>query len=371
VISRESDVRALHKLWLAGLSYASPLKPSSSWSRQAHVNGPRAAAPQSASRVGGVSLRLAVMSSSSAELPEIAVVIAGGYPLSHVDRLVRELTPLLEIAEPSRIVIDLSGLVFLCPTAMALLTAASIRVQESGLMVEGVVHEPRSFLTRNYLMRMDFVRLIAGNVVEEPFERREAVGFRPCQRFYDANDYHRVALDLTDALAERCSTDSRSRASIRIALDELSENVVHHAESPVGGVAAAQGYPRKHEFEIGIVDLGIGIRQSLTKNPAYAEIPDDVTAIETAMQPRVTSTPERNAGIGLFVTRLLLRANGGVLAIRSGRGAIYTGASERTIVREVSFPGTMVALRARTDRPLNIGDVYRQLDEVDNRNDDD
>ena len=75
----------------------------------------------------------------------------------------------------------------------------------------------------------------------------------------------------------------------------------------------------------------------------------------------VTSTPDRNSGIGLFVTRLLLASNGGTLAVRSGRGAVYTGLRDRFVLRDVSFPGTMVALRARTDRPLNINEVYRQL----------
>ena len=46
-----------------------------------------------------------------------------------------------------------------------------------------------------------------------------------------------------------------------------------------------------------MVDLGRGIRLSLTNNPAYADIEDDVTAIATALEPRVTATPERNSGL--------------------------------------------------------------------------
>jgi hypothetical protein len=103
-------------------------------------------------------------------------------------------------------------------------------------------------------------------------------------------------------------------------------------------------------------------RLSRRKNsPLYADLPGDVEAIQIALQPHVSSTPERNAGIGLFVTRLLLASNGGTLAVRSGVGAVYTGIRERTLVRQVAFPGTMVALRARTDRPLNINEVYKQL----------
>lgn len=242
-----------------------------------------------------------------------------------------------------------------------------MRLSTLGLLEEGsTVTPPRSPLTRNYLMRMDFLRNVTGEPdLPEPFERRDAVGFRPCKQFSTAQDYPAVAAALTDALEERCSTDRVARNSIRIALDEVTENVVHHAESPIGGFAAAQGWPKRGVFEIGIVDLGIGIRASLAKNPAYADVPDDVSAIQTALQPRVSSTPERNAGIGLFVTKLLLASNGGTLAVRSGVGAVYTGERERTIVRDTHFPGTMVALRARTDRPLNINEVYRRLGDGD------
>jgi anti-sigma regulatory factor (Ser/Thr protein kinase) len=211
-------------------------------------------------------------------------------------------------------------------------------------------------------MRMDFLRNLLEEEIPEPFERREAVGFVPCQHFTGADDYHAVASDLTTALAARCQTDSLARASIRICLDELAENVVHHADSDWGGYAAAQGFPRSSAFEIGIVDLGIGIRRSLTNNPEYADIEEDVNAIQTALRPRVTATPERNSGIGLFITQRLLDANGGVLLVRSGSGAVYSGMDERAFNSEISFPGTLVALRARTDRPLNINEIYRQLD---------
>jgi anti-sigma regulatory factor (Ser/Thr protein kinase) len=306
-------------------------------------------------------------------VPDLEVKLGGGYPLTQVDRLVRNLEPLIRLDEPRRVTLDLGSLVSVSPTALALLTAVAVRLSAEGLLEEGsaVVH-PRSRLTSNYLMRMDFLRHLTGDsALPEPFERRDAVGFRPCRQFQTVDDYPTVARELTDALVERCITERVARNSIRIAMDEVTENVVHHAESQIGGFAAAQGWPHRGAFEIGIVDLGIGIRGSLTKNPAYADLDDDVAAIQTALRPRVSSTPERNAGIGLFVTRLLLASNGGTLAVRSGVGAVYTGVRERTFVREVDFPGTMVALRARTDRPLDINEVYRQLKPNDDTSDND
>jgi hypothetical protein len=79
----------------------------------------------------------------------------------------------------------------------------------------------------------------------------------------------------------------------------------------------------------------------------------------------VSATPERNAGIGLFVTRMLLKANGGSMIVRSGLGAVYSGAVERVERSDINLPGTLVAIRARTDNPLDVNSVYAQLGPID------
>jgi len=293
----------------------------------------------------------------------VRVHLRGSYDFERLERAVRDLQPLLQLDYPARIHLDLGGLVFIGPTAIALLEAALRRLEDEGLLVSGgLIVEPTSRLTAQYLRRMDFFRGLASvGDVPESFERRKPVGFRPCQEFTGEDDYWVVARDLTDALAERCQMDTLAKAAIRVCLDELAENVVQHADSPLGGFAAAQGMPKRHRFEIGIVDLGVGIRRSLSKNPRYADIKDDVIAIETALRPRVTSTPERNSGIGLSVTKLLLRDNGGSLLVRSGTGLVVGGAEDRAESTAVGLTGTLVAVRARTDRPLDLRAVYRRL----------
>jgi signal transduction histidine kinase len=97
--------------------------------------------------------------------------------------------------------------------------------------------------------------------------------------------------------------------------------------------------------------------------PAFGDWPDDVAAITRALQPRVSATPKRNSGIGLFITKMLLDANGGVLLVRSGHGLVESGAVNRRQTSEIALPGTLVVLRARTDRPLNINAVYEKLDD--------
>jgi anti-sigma regulatory factor (Ser/Thr protein kinase) len=295
----------------------------------------------------------------------LVIELPGAFSLKQgrLERMIRLLQPLFQISEPTEVIIDLSRLVSISPSALALLTAAIHSAGASDTMVDGSkIIPPRSPAVSNYLQRMNLLRSIPGfGHIAEEFERHEEKGFRGCLQFVDDSDYWQVAAELTDALCERCATDDIAKAAVRVCLDEIAENVVHHADAPAG-FAAAQGWRRTNEFEIAIVDLGVGIRTSLTKNDAYSHIKDDATAIDTALQAQVTSTPERNAGIGLFITKMVLKANGGSLFVRSGLGAVYAGGEARSELTEVEMPGTLVALRARTDMPFDLNAAYARLE---------
>lgn len=295
----------------------------------------------------------------------IELALSGAFSIrqGRIERLISLLHPLFSLDEPAVILIDMRRVVSVSPAAVALLTAALARVVDLELAQPGsLIYPPTAAPVRNYLLRMDAVQPWLGEDFAEPFTRREPHGFRPCLHFAGADDYASVALALTNALTERCETDDIARASIRICLDEIAENVVHHADAPSGGFGAAQGWRKNQEFEIAMVDLGIGVRASLTQNPDHADVNDDVTAITRALQPRITATPERNAGIGLFITKLLLEANGGLLLVRSGYGSVYAGGVDQARMESFVMPGTLVALRARTDRALNILSVYEDLE---------
>jgi anti-anti-sigma regulatory factor len=296
------------------------------------------------------------------------VLLEGTYGFDRLEDLVAGLQQLLEVEQAALVRVDLRGLEFIGPTCLALLVAALTRIRDSGLSLPGsAIQQPRSTRVRRYLQRMDFAQLVSREPPSEDFERRDPVGFRPIQHFRTPQEQWQTSRTLMDALAESCDCDEAARGAIYICLDEICENVLHHADTRLGGFAAAQGWRSKKEFEIGLVDLGVGVRASLSRNPSYAEIPDDAAAIRMALMPRVTATPDRNAGIGLAVTRLLLAANGGEFTVRSGMGFVRDGAEgTRSELVEAKMPGTVVSLRASTDRPLDISSVYETLEQMEN-----
>jgi hypothetical protein len=299
--------------------------------------------------------------SKMAVATDVSVSLSGTYIFPTFDRLLSQLAPLLELDEPRPLHLDMSGVSFIGPTAIAVIQACLRRVEAESLIDGGWFRLPRNELTRRYLLRMDLLRRLKAFVdPEETFHRREPIAFRPLAGFEEEESRIRVVFDLLNALKNTCNVDALAEQSTFILLTELTENVLQHAEPDYGGFAAAQALKKKPTFEIGIVDLGIGIRRSLERS-ADLRPSNDVEAIQMALERGVTSNHPQNSGEGLFVTAEALKANGGDLLIRSGRGVVVVGAHERADLSGVEFPGTLVAFRARRDLPLDYHAVYQQI----------
>jgi len=173
--------------------------------------------------------------------PPLGVRLAGPYHFGTVERVIRDLTPLFLVDHPVKLHLDLTSLTFVSPAALALLIAAVRRVEDLKLVDEGTVYMPHAAGIHRYLLRMDFLRqLYHGAETPEPFERKRSVGFRECRHFDSPATYPEVRRQLADAIAERCQIDDVSKGSLHVALDEVCENVLHHAGTGLGGFAAAQ-----------------------------------------------------------------------------------------------------------------------------------
>jgi len=286
----------------------------------------------------------------------VTVRLAGPYYLHTIKRLIRELQPLFGLAEPRVVRVDMRDLTFMGPAALALTLATLSKLRSEGLLEAGsAISPPKSSGMFTYLHRMDFMRvLFEGQEMHDPVARHESVGLRECRHFVTEDECLRAARELAEAVEEMVSPDLAAKNSLYVCLSELAENVFFHAATPHGGFAAAQPFSGSKEIEVAIVDLGVGIAASLAQNPDYRDqTEDDLAAIKAALRPTVTATPQRNSGYGLAFTRFLLEQNGGRLVVRSGAGYLQEGAQHIERIVDYSLPGTLVALRLRTDRPFD------------------
>ncbi len=299
------------------------------------------------------------------EVPSLSVELSAAYHLHSIRRMVRDLQPIYDLTKPTVVVLDLTGLTFIGPAALAYMVAVMRRGRENKVIANGsMILHPRSMAVKTYLHRMDALQVLfekEPTSIPDPVVRHDASGLKECEHFSSEDGGRRVARGLAQAVQEEVETDKLTEAALDICLTELAENIYFHADSSHGGFAAAQTFKNSREIEIAIVDLGVGIARSLSANPDYAEeASDDISAIKAAIRPLVTATPERNSGYGLALTRFLLEINDGRLIVWSGRGFVQFG--EKHIEKRVeNLPGTIVALRLHTDRPFDIARAYERL----------
>lgn len=274
---------------------------------------------------------------------ELRIALAGHYAFDDQERFLEELAELASLTDPAVVILDLSKLERLSAPCAAWLHAVLDRADLLGLLAD---HPNRN--------------QFAGPSTQDDASSN-AAHLRIVRRFSDATSVRALARDLSEALSARTEGVDETRLALRILLDELAENVTFHADAPFGGFVAVRHDRGSDEIEVGVVDLGIGIRASLMRNRELKAPASDRDAVQTALMPLVTATPQRNGGFGLAVARTLLTHNGGTLVLRSGDARIDTGRNDASSAF-TWVPGTIVALRIRTDRPLDISATYTALE---------
>lgn len=291
--------------------------------------------------------------------PLVRVALTGSYSFDGFKRLVTDLDPLARLDEPATVELDLSELTGLSAPASAWLTAVVRRVQRLDLVLHSTIVDAHAPLAP----------AISASVASARGRRaapRHAAGeFHVVEQFHHAEELWKIVPRVIAALASSCGLEpgSDAAASLRVCVDELTENVLFHADSMIGGILAVRHVDGGRSIEIGIADTGVGIRSSLQHNPSFGDLADDVTATAVALQPLVTGAPQRNGGFGLAVARHFVEANGGLLQLRSGRASVHVGAAQRSAATLTHLPGTVVGLSINLDGSLSIDPVYEALRE--------
>jgi hypothetical protein len=151
-------------------------------------------------------------------------------------------------------------------------------------------------------------------------------------------------------------------------LSEIIRNVGEHSQSRSFSYCA-QYWPSENRVEIGLIDDGIGLRESLSKNPNLVEL-DDQTAIKYALMPGISgkmyqgvrSDPNNqweNSGFGLYMNYQLCNA-GGSFFICSGSKGLHRQQGQENRYLETHLRGTALQLIMDTRQ---IEDIKTRLEE--------
>ena len=178
-----------------------------------------------------------------------------------------------------------------------------------------------------------------------------------------------IASKLVAIIDAQTHLPSAARQGLIVLFAELVENMQRHAGLSSPAYACAQVYPKRRKLTVCVVDIGIGIGQSIltSSNEALVKrVEEGESPVQLACAPLVTSKPERHSGYGLYVASELVVRNGGTFRIFSGT-QIYTryrrGWQKRENLTHVPDPwnGTWVAMMLDLDATISVGDVYVTL----------
>ena len=278
-----------------------------------------------------------------------------------IGKILERLEPSLRTAgaeNPRKVLLDMTSNAFCSPTGITILAAAVEQLFAQGALVGGEIWMPRSPLTVQYLQRMNLLSELKVQMPED-FERREAKGFHPVTHVRSEDETPAATRALANAVQEHAKLDEESLGALKSCLNEVVENVFYHAESPIDALVCAQAYKKKKRTELVIADTGRGIRAALSEVPEYRErTTDDCEAIKLALEKNVTTTGDIKRGIGLWVASEVIRRNEGELLILSRDGGLRVDGDGAHDVTDHFWPGTLVVIEFRTDRPINTTAVY-------------
>ena len=139
----------------------------------------------------------------------------------------------------------------------------------------------------------------------------------PAHRYGEGDSWSDIFERVLSIVLRELRVDRTSVAAVEWSLYEIMDNVINHAESPVGGFVQATTFRESNRVEFIVADAGIGIPQSM--NIMHHE-----DALMQAIAEGATRDRLRNAGNGLFGSyRVAALSAEGQFEINSGYGHLY------------------------------------------------
>lgn len=174
--------------------------------------------------------------------------------------------------------------------------------------------------SKQYFEQMGLLKLLHTKSINR-YEHEPAGRYIPITRVQNSDDLSMFISDMIPLL----HTTPQQIEPIRYVVSELIRNVIEHSRSPIGAMVCAQFFKKSNRISIGVVDLGIGIRSTISRSH---QTHDDITALKLALTPGVTGWSsslrgtEYNAGAGLFFIKSIALVNTDFFMIYSGK-AMY------------------------------------------------
>jgi hypothetical protein len=221
------------------------------------------------------------------------------------------------------------------PDSMIPLLATVDWLRNSGRMVSAVLpRDPslqRLFLQSSWAHHLDPSRFPSSTDSQHFMARR----------FRDSEEQQRVVNDFMRVVVGTLNLPPDVLSGFEWSINEITDNVLMHSESPSGGLAQIISLSTPSEILFCVADAGRGILASMREG--HPRLQSDSAAIEAAMMTGVTRNEAIGQGNGLAGTRRIASLAGGRFNANSFHGRCSVGQEHKsTTTATAPFRGTMV-----------------------------
>lgn len=200
------------------------------------------------------------------------------------------------------------------PVALSMIAALGLTVKPANINCEKL-----TAVSKHYLERMGLFKFL--NIKTDiKITEHEATGrFIPLRQIKKSEEFTRFVTDMIPLL----HLNPKQTESVSHIVTELVRNVLEHSGAKNGAILCAQYYKKSNSIRLGIVDTGIGIKETISFS---YPVRTDLEAIQLALTPGITGTTrkeggsELNAGAGLFLIKSIACVNRDFFMIYSGNG---------------------------------------------------
>jgi hypothetical protein len=195
------------------------------------------------------------------------------------------------------------------------------------------------------------------------------------QRFDDGATQQQVVNNFIDVTMRTLDLERPVLQGLEWSLNEVTDNVLNHAESPVGGFVQLTHFRKSRKMNFCVADAGRGILGSLRESRPGIRTDED--AIAEVVKCGVTRNKDIGQGNGLSGTLKIATSAEGLLTILSGESQWTWSSSDARathLEREKRFEGTVVDVQFSIDAKLDLPSVlsfgvnptpYRPVDMID------
>jgi anti-sigma regulatory factor (Ser/Thr protein kinase) len=192
-----------------------------------------------------------------------------------------------------------------------------------------------------------------------PLNERDWEIHLPVIQFRDGDEQFRAVSRFLDVIMSSLRLQRSHIASLEWAINEVTDNVLNHSGSRVGGFVQVTTLHDRVSFCV--ADSGSGVLRPLSCR--YAHLRGDAEAILLSVEPGVTRDPASGRGNGLTGSLRIATASGGSFRMMSGGAEAIWNAAIPSTTRTMTacYFGTVVDVQVRTDMLLDLRAVLAGL----------